>query len=178
MEFTNHPLSKFKYCPSCGSINFKILSKLIKKCEDCNFSYSYKVSGGVAVIIKDKNNKILLTKRKFDPSKGTLDLPGGFIDIGENAELSCEREIKEETGLNLNEGKLKYLFSLPNVYKFSDFNVCTLDLFYEYFIDEFNNLIPGDDVDEIVLVDKKNIDVEKFGLQSIRQGIKKYIEEF
>ncbi len=178
MEFTNHPLSKFKYCPSCGSINFKILSKLIKKCEDCNFSYSYKVSGGVAVIIKDKNNKILLTKRKFDPSKGTLDLPGGCIDIGENAELSCEREIKEETGLNLNEGKLKYLFSLPNVYKFSDFNVCTLDLFYEYFIDEFKNLIPGDDVDEIVLVDKKNIDVEKFGLQSIRQGIKKYIEEF
>ncbi len=178
MEIKEHPLSKFKYCPKCGSERFEIITSKEKKCEECNFKYSYKVSGGVAVIIRDKNDKILLTKRKFEPSKGTLDLPGGFIDIGENAELSCEREIKEETGLNLNEGKLKYLFSLPNVYKFSDFNVCTLDLFYEYFIDEFKNLIPGDDVDEIVLVDKKNIDVEKFGLQCIRQGIKKYIEEF
>ena len=30
MENNNHPLLKFKYCPSCGSKNFKILSKLKK----------------------------------------------------------------------------------------------------------------------------------------------------
>ena len=109
---------------------------------------------------------------------GTLDLPGGFIDIGENAEKTCERELKEETGLILNIDKLKYLFSLPNIYSFSNFNVYTLDLFYEYLIDEFRNLNPSDDVDEILFVDKNKLDPEKFGLKSIKEGIKKYINEF
>ena len=178
MEIKEHPLSKFKYCPKCGSEKFEIITSKEKKCEECNFKYSYKVSGGVAVIIRDKNDKILLTKRKFDPSKGTLDLPGGFIDIGENAEKTCERELKEETGLILNIDKLKYLFSLPNIYSFSNFNVYTLDLFYEYLIDEFRNLNPSDDVDEILFVDKNKLDPEKFGLKSIKEGIKKYINEF
>ena len=178
MEIKEHPLIKFKFCPSCGSENFKIISSKEKKCENCNFIFSYKVSGGVAVIIKDKNNKILLTKRKFEPSRGTLDLPGGFIDIGDTAEKACERELKEEIGLNLNQNKLKYLFSLPNIYKFSDFNVYTLDLFYEYKIDEFRNLKAQDDVEEIVFVDKNNLDIEKIGLKSIKEGIKKYLKEF
>jgi hypothetical protein len=56
--------------------------------------------------------------------------------------------------------------------------VYTLDLFYEYLIDEFRNLNPSDDVDEILFVDKNKLDPEKFGLKSIKEGIKKYINEF
>ena len=33
----------------------------------------------------------------------------------------------------------------------------TLDLFYEYLIDEFRNLNPSDDVDEILFVDKNKL---------------------
>ena len=35
--------------------------------------------------------------------KGTLDLVGGFIDYGETAENCAIREVKEETGMDIQE---------------------------------------------------------------------------
>ena len=57
----------------------------------------------VAVIVND-NNKILLLKRsdyedQWMPSKWAL--VGGAIDKGESPEDACKREIKEETGLEI-----------------------------------------------------------------------------
>ncbi len=54
--------------------------------------------------IIEKDNKILLTKRNIEPFKGYWCLPGGHIEYFEPAEQAIIREIKEETGLNL-EGK-------------------------------------------------------------------------
>jgi ADP-ribose pyrophosphatase YjhB (NUDIX family) len=48
-----------------------------------------------------KDNKILLSVRKFDPYKGELDLIGGFMENGESAEEAAIRETKEETGLDI-----------------------------------------------------------------------------
>lgn len=48
----------------------------------------------VAVI---KNGHILLVKRKFNPGKGLLALPGGFINQNESIMDSAFRELKEET---------------------------------------------------------------------------------
>lgn len=58
----------------------------------------------VAVIVNG-DNKILLLKRsdfpdQWMPSKWAL--VGGAIDKGESPEEACEREIKEETGLEIN----------------------------------------------------------------------------
>jgi len=59
----------------------------------------------VAVIVND-DNKILLLKRSDFPDQWMPDkwaLVGGGIGKGESAEEACEREIKEETGLEINE---------------------------------------------------------------------------
>ena len=53
-------------------------------------------------------------RRAKEPAKGTLDLPGGFVDMYETVEDGMRREIKEETGLDVTE--IQYLFSSPNVY--------------------------------------------------------------
>lgn len=52
-----------------------------------------------AAIIKD--NRILLLTH----AKGGIDLPGGKIQTFENLEKECEREVKEETGLDVTVGK-------------------------------------------------------------------------
>jgi 8-oxo-dGTP diphosphatase len=51
------------------------------------------------LISKDNNSKILLVRRKNDPFKGMLSIPGGFINEGETAEDAMRREAKEETSL-------------------------------------------------------------------------------
>jgi 8-oxo-dGTP diphosphatase len=53
------------------------------------------------IIINDDDNnpKILLVRRKNDPFKGMLSIPGGFINVGETAEDAMRREAKEETSL-------------------------------------------------------------------------------
>jgi ADP-ribose pyrophosphatase YjhB (NUDIX family) len=51
------------------------------------------------LILKDDNSKMLLVRRKNDPFKGMLSIPGGFIKEGETAEDAMTREAKEETSL-------------------------------------------------------------------------------
>jgi 8-oxo-dGTP diphosphatase len=51
------------------------------------------------LISKNDNSKILLVRRKNDPFKGMLSIPGGFINEGETAEDAMIREAKEETSL-------------------------------------------------------------------------------
>jgi 8-oxo-dGTP diphosphatase len=51
------------------------------------------------LIAKEHNSKILLVRRKSDPFKGMLSIPGGFINEGETAENAMTREAKEETSL-------------------------------------------------------------------------------
>ena len=176
MNDENHPLSKFKYCPVCGSEEFKIDSFKSKKCKKCNFNYFYNASAGVPVFLRDKNDNLLLVKRKNNPAKGTLHVPGGFVDPGENAEKCAVREIKEETGLNIKESDLRYLFSLSNKYLYSDFIVTTIDIFLEGKIDSFDGAIPGDDAEDIIIVKKNDVQPEKFGLESIRKGMEMYLK--
>ena len=47
------------------------------------------------------NGKILLEKRGNDPGKGKWSIPGGLVDLGETVEQTVIREVKEETGLEV-----------------------------------------------------------------------------
>jgi 8-oxo-dGTP diphosphatase len=46
--------------------------------------------------------EVLLIKRKKDPYKGFWALPGGFLEIEETPPDGARRELKEETGLEIN----------------------------------------------------------------------------
>jgi mutator protein MutT len=67
--------------------------------------YPNKPVVGVGAIILD-GDKILLVKRKNDPSKGQWTIPGGLVELGENIERAVVREVKEETMLEVDEPRL------------------------------------------------------------------------
>ncbi|KAF5025690.1 hypothetical protein F66182_2296 [Fusarium sp. NRRL 66182] len=56
---------------------------------------------GVAALIYNSENKFLTGKRIGSHGAGTLQLPGGHLDYGENLLACAERETLEETGLKI-----------------------------------------------------------------------------
>jgi 8-oxo-dGTP diphosphatase len=53
--------------------------------------------GGVVV----HENRVLLVQRGHEPMKGKWTIPGGLIDVGETLREAVIREVKEETGLDV-----------------------------------------------------------------------------
>lgn len=52
-------------------------------------------------VILERDGRILTIKRKKEPFKDQLALPGGFIDAGETVEDAARREASEETSLEV-----------------------------------------------------------------------------
>lgn len=167
-----HPLHQFIYCPVCGEKTFEENNEKSKKCTSCGFVYYFNPSAAVACFIRNHAGEILIAKRAYEPAKGTYDLPGGFVDMHENAEETVTREIKEETGLTIN--TCRYLFSLPNIYPYKGFDVHTLDLYYECTVESFEHMTPQDDVSALLVLRPENLNPEDFGLLSIRKAVQLY----
>jgi len=69
---------------------------------------------GIDAIIPNKKNQILLIKRKNNPFKNFLSLPGGFVNYGEKVEDALKREIKEEVSLNIEPLEILGVYSDPS----------------------------------------------------------------
>lgn len=170
-----HPLHQFVFCPVCGAKTFVERNEKANECTTCGFVYYFNPSAAVACFIRNAKGELLLVRRGKEPAKGTLDLPGGFIDMYENAEEAVRREIREETGLEV--GTCRYLFSLPNLYPYQGFEVHTVDLFFECEVENFDEAVPADDAAGIVILAPGSLRPEDFGLLSIREGVTRYKAE-
>ena len=170
----NHPLQIFKYCPLCGCGDFIDNDEKSRRCSRCGFVYYLNPSSAYVAFIIDSKGRLLVERRDREPAKGTLDLPGGFADIGETAEQGVAREVKEETGLSV--ARSRYLFSIPNTYLYSGMLIPTLDLFFACEVDDISDLKAGDDAAECFWMAPEEILLADFGLDSIREGVKRWLE--
>ena len=163
------PTHIFRYCPRCGSGKFAPDSSKSMVCADCGFQYFFNMVAAVAGLIYDKDGRLLLTYRAHEPARGQLDLPGGFVDLGENAAAALKREIREE--LNLGIMQMDYYSSFPNEYLYGGLTYFTLDLVFTCRISSFDSIKPADDVSGYTFMEVLNIPVEEIGLPSIRKII-------
>ena len=67
--------------------------------------YPKKPLVGVGAVIVC-NGRILLEKRKGEPGKGKWSIPGGLVELGERAEQTVIREVREETNLEVENPEL------------------------------------------------------------------------
>lgn len=111
MDTTSRFHKLFKFCPKCKQ-QLNHLDNHVA-CKTCDFVWYNNPAVATSIaLIKDK--KILLAKRKIAPQQGDWDILGGFVEPGESVEEGVIREMKEETGLDVEIEK--YLGSVADVY--------------------------------------------------------------
>lgn len=162
----------FNYCPSCGSRDIHFYNMKEFRCEACSFTFFQNVAAAAAVVLECEG-KILAIRRGLEPQKGKLDLPGGFLDPGETAEDGLKREIKEELHIDLKE--LKYIGSYPNIYKYKGVLYHTCDLFFYSKVDTLPADFNRTEIEELVLIDPKNIPADKFAFESTKKGLELFV---
>ncbi len=95
------------FCGVCGKILYFMKKETGKICRDCGAKFYPRVNPAVIVLVK-KGDEFLLT-RKREWQKDRFGLVAGFVEYGESAEETVEREVFEETGLKIE--NLKYVLS-------------------------------------------------------------------
>jgi len=66
------------------------------------------IVGVGAVIMVDE--RVVLIRRRYEPLAGRWSLPGGTVELGETLEEGVGREMKEETGLDVEVGAVIEVF--------------------------------------------------------------------
>jgi len=91
-----------KYCPRCAGtlVVSEVRGSRRLRCPDCSYIL-YMGPAAVACVLAERDGQILFVLRKYDPGKGKWCLPAGFMEAGEQPDESAAREVKEETGLDV-----------------------------------------------------------------------------
>ena len=184
----------FKFCPSCASTKIAFEAGKVFRCPECGFTYYHNIAAATGCIISVPNEspehgeRIMFLVRGKEPATGKLDLPGGFVDIGEGAFEGLHRELREEIGWTppippgASLAEVYTLFaSFPNVYPYKGILYNTCDL---YFYVRATNLTENDlvleraEVSGVRFLSPKDIDYDEIAFDSTRRAIKSYLETF
>lgn len=111
-----------------------------------------------AVILKDNN--VLLVKRGNEPYRGYWSIPGGRVRFGERIRDALRREVREETGLDVEIGRLVCVLKMIVKSKSGE------PVFDYLILDYLSNVIggelrPSSDVDEVKWVPLEDVDSYK-----------------
>jgi len=103
--------AKNSHCSFCGS-RFPASHPWPRTCRSCG-NKSYLNPLPVVVVLCPVNNGLIVIRRNIDPQKGTLTLPGGYLDPGETWQEGARRELLEETGIGIDARKIR-LYEVMN----------------------------------------------------------------
>ena len=104
---------RFTYCPHCGD---KLIKKeigdegLIPFCEKCSIPLWDMFTTCIITAVVNEENEVALLKQSYVTS-ATYVCVAGYMKMGESAEETVVREVKEELGLDAEE--VKFIKSYP-----------------------------------------------------------------
>lgn len=105
----------FRFCPVCGG---SLEPRLLKEgeptrlvCASCGFVFYLDPKLAVGTIISDAQQRVVLVRRAIEPGYGKWVFPGGYVDRGEEVQAAAVREAREETGLDVQLGRLINIYS-------------------------------------------------------------------
>jgi ADP-ribose pyrophosphatase YjhB (NUDIX family) len=182
----------FNYCPECASKNITFNEGKVFRCPDCGFTYYHNIAAatGCLITVPDNNGekpdclqskwsgRLVFLVRGKEPAVGKLDLPGGFVDIGEGVIEGLLRELREEISWTPS-SPLQLFASFSNVYKYKNIDYNTCDM---YFTVSAPGLKPEDlkleasEIAGVRFLKPEEIDFSRFAFPSTVKAVKSYLD--
>lgn len=170
MNITSHEFSRewARFCPRCGADGLSSDDGRRHQCAQCGFVYFHNLAAAVCVMLR-RGDELALVVRGQDPGKGLLDLPGGFVDPGEDLEAAAMREVQEELGVVIDNPR--YLFSVPNLYRYRDVDYRTLDAMFEVWMDDLPPVVPNAEVTALHWRAVSSVKPDELAFASVRTAL-------
>ncbi|MGH3041909.1 MAG: NUDIX domain-containing protein [Gaiellaceae bacterium] len=140
---TSTQLADWRTCPRCGSA--LVHGERSVTCPSCGLEQFANPAPTASALVRNDAGHILLARRAAEPGAGLWDLLGGFMDEGEEPLETLRRELREETGLELEPGA--FLGGIPDRYGAD--GPWTVNFYWEARLGE-GEPQPADDVAELV----------------------------
>lgn len=129
-------------------------------CDACGWVF-YNNQRPCVTAIPVRNGKVMLHLRGMEPGKGTWDIPGGFIEVGETPDQALHREIMEELGLKIQ--KHQFMGFYPDAYGMD--SIYTLNIAYVCQLED-RPILRSNEIDEVQWFDWNKIPSE-YAFQSV-----------
>ncbi len=156
---------QLQYCGGCGSEKLSFDGQKEHCCSDCGWVYFGNPVAAAAGLLWHQG-ELLMVRRGREPSKGLLDLPGGFVDPGESAEQALKRELMEELDLELSQ--FQYVGSFPNRYPYKNIDYTVVDIVFSATLQERPTWHDKDELTAIEWCKPEQLRDDEIAFESIR----------
>ena len=139
-------LHGWRYCPRCAAeLDLSHLPARVE-CPRCGFVGHANSAPTAGAVVEDGEGRVLLARRAVEPYLGYWDIPGGYLLEGEHPLDGVRRELREETGLEIEPERFLGVFM--DVYGDAPGANATLNLFWSARV-LAGKPVPADDVSEL-----------------------------
>lgn len=97
------PHFKAHHCAACGTVLVRALveDRERSRCPACRFVAYENPASAAAGLVLDPGGRVLLVRRAIEPFLGSWALPAGYQEVDESPAEAAAREIREETGVEV-----------------------------------------------------------------------------
>ena len=122
------------------------------ECPECGFVQYANPKPTASALVVDDEGRVMFARRANDPFAGKLDLPGGFVEEGEDPLDGLHRELREEAGIGLRDTEFVGVFM--DWYRVESREVSTMNLYWSARIAD-GGPTPDDDVLELRILRRR-----------------------
>lgn len=145
-------LDAWKRCPLCAATVRHEEGRV--ECPECGFVHYANPKPTASALVVDEEGRVMFARRAHEPSAGKLDLPGGFVEEGEDPLDALHRELREEAGIGLRD--TEFVGAFMDWYRVESRKISTMNLYWSARIAD-GVPTPDDDVVEFAFFDPDEI---------------------